>query len=156
MLYQSTIWAWSVIGYLLQVWLRAGPLLGQKTNCMKQIPMITVVDDDASVRKALSRLIKATGYDAVAYESAEAFIAANAVTETDCLILDIHLPGKSGLELQAELVESGTNRPIVFITAFDDERARSQALEAGAVEFLRKPLYNVRVLEAIQTALKSA
>jgi FixJ family two-component response regulator len=118
--------------------------------------MITVVDDDPSVRKALSRLIHAAGYSAETYESAEAFLAAGAAAKSDCVILDVHLPGKSGLELQAELAKSGTSRPIIFITAFDDERARSQALQTGASEFLRKPLDSERLLEAIESALREA
>ena len=118
--------------------------------------MISVVDDDQSVRKALGRLIRSAGYEATLYESAEAFLAASAATESECLILDVHLPGKSGLELQAELAESGKSHPIVFITAYDDERARSQAIDSGAVEFLRKPLDSERVLEAIQKALESS
>ena len=122
----------------------------------QQITMITVVDDDQSVLRALGRLIRSFGYAVTQYESAEAFLAAGAATESDCLVLDVHLPGKSGLELQAELAESGTSLPIVFITAHDDARAHSQAIDSGAVEFLRKPLDSERVVEAIQTALESS
>lgn len=115
--------------------------------------MITVVDDDPSVRKALSRMIHAAGYSAETYESAEAFTASGAAAKSDCVILDVHLPGKSGLELQLELAKAAPTRPIIFITAFDNDQARSQALEAGAVEFLRKPLDSQRLLEAIESAL---
>jgi FixJ family two-component response regulator len=115
--------------------------------------MITVVDDDPSVRKALSRLIAASGYDAAMYESAEAFLEAGVAAQTECLVLDVHLPGMSGLDLQAELAKSGVNCPIVFITAFDAERPRRQALEAGAAGFLRKPLDSEHLLEAIEAAL---
>lgn len=119
------------------------------------MPTISVVDDDLSVRKALSRLIAVAGYTAAAYDSAEAFIEAAAAETSDCVILDVHLPGKTGLELQAELVASRARCPVVFITAFDDESARSLALQAGAVEFLRKPLDTERLLDVIKSALES-
>lgn len=115
--------------------------------------MITVVDDDPSVRKALSRLIRSAGLCEATYESAEAFLAANVLTECDCLVLDVNLPGKNGLELQAELVASGRSCPIVFITAHADERTRDQAIENGAVDFLRKPLDGERLLKTIQATL---
>ena len=110
--------------------------------------MITVVDDDPSVRKAISRLIGAFG------ESAEAFLAADVAGETECLVLDVHLPGMSGLDLQAELVESGVKCPIVFITAFDEDRPRTEALAAGATEFLRKPIDSDRLITAIGKAIE--
>lgn len=116
--------------------------------------MITVVDDDPSVRKALSRLIGASGYESAVYESAEAFLDANVAGETECLVLDVHLPGMSGLDLQAELANSGVKFPIVFITAYDEERPRTQALAAGATEFLCKPLDSDRLIDAIQKAMK--
>ena len=114
--------------------------------------MITVVDDDPSVRKSLRRLIKAAGYDSIAYESAEEFLAAPTGAESDCLILDVHLPGMSGLALQADLTQTGSKCPIVFISAFSDEDVRSQAIEAGATDFLPKPLDSDRLLRAIQRA----
>lgn len=117
-------------------------------------PIICVVDDDVSVRKALCRMIAAGGYTAVAYDSAEAFMQAEAAETSACAILDVHLPGKSGLELQADLVALRSRCPLVFITAFDDESARLQALRAGAVQFLRKPLDTGRLLDAIKSALE--
>lgn len=116
--------------------------------------MISVVDDDPSVRKALGRLLKSCGYDAAVYESAEAFLAANVVGDTECLVLDVHLPGMSGLGLQAELVKSGVKCPIVFITAFDEVRPRAEALASGATEFLRKPVDCERLISAIGNAIK--
>jgi FixJ family two-component response regulator len=115
--------------------------------------MITVVDGDPSVRKALSRLIGASGYESAVYESAEAFLDADVADETECLVLDVHLPGMSGLDLQAELANTGVKFPIVFITAFDEERPRTQALAAGATEFLCKPLDSDRLIAAIQKAM---
>lgn len=116
--------------------------------------MITVVDDDPSVRKALSRMIGAFGYDAAVYDSAEAFLDANVASETECLVLDVHLPGMSGLDLQAQLANSGVRFPIVFITAFDEERPRKQALAAGATEFLCKPIDSDRLITAIGKAIE--
>jgi FixJ family two-component response regulator len=116
--------------------------------------MITVVDDDPSVRKALSRLIGACGYDAAVYDSAEAFLDADVAAETECLVLDVHLPGMSGLDLQTQLANSGVKCPIVFITAFDEERPRTEALAAGATEFLHKPLEIDRLITAIGKAIE--
>ena len=118
--------------------------------------MIIVVDDDPSVRKALSRLIGAYGYDVTVYESAEAFLAADMAAETECLVLDVHLPGMSGLDLQAVLVKSDVKCPIVFITAFDEDRPRREALAAGATEFLRKPIDSDRLITAISKAIAGA
>ena len=118
------------------------------------MPIICVVDDDPSVRKALSRLIEVAGYTAAAYDSAEAFIDAGAAETSDCVILDVHLPGMSGLELQAKLVTMRASCPVVFVTAFDDESARLQALEAGVVQFLRKPLDTEHLLDVIKSVLE--
>ncbi len=114
---------------------------------------IAVVDDDPSVRKALGRLCKSVGYSVSLYDSSESFLEANVTGETDCLILDVHLPGKSGLDLQAKLLASEHGCPIVFITAYDDEGARRKALQCGAINFLRKPLDTERLLEIIDTVL---
>lgn len=117
---------------------------------------VSIVDDDPSVRRALCRLCKSEGYDVDSFESAEAFLEAARADEieTDCLILDVHLPGRSGLQLQRDLCAAGSCCPIVFVTAYEDEQARVQALEGGAVEFLRKPLDSERLLDVIQLALK--
>ncbi len=128
----------------------------QPIDAPKQKPMISVIDDDASVRRAVSRLIRSASLDVVAYESAEDFIADEGVSGSDCLILDLHLPGKDGLQLQSELAAAGSRCPIVFITAFDDDKARTQALEAGASDFLLKPIDSERLIDAVRTALRSA
>ena len=114
---------------------------------------IAVVDDDPSVRKALGRLCKSVGYSVSLYDSSESFLEANVAGKTDCLILDVHLPGKSGLDLQTQLASSEKCCPIVFITAYDDEGARRKALKCGAVNFLRKPLDTERLLEVIEQVL---
>lgn len=116
---------------------------------------VSVIDDDDSVRKALCRLISFAGHVPTAFHSAEAFLQSRAVETSDCVILDVHLPGKSGLELQADLIAQHSCCPVIFITAFDDVRAESMAIKAGAVGFLRKPLDTNHLLEVIKSALAS-
>jgi FixJ family two-component response regulator len=122
-------------------------------NNMDKPPLVSIVDDDPSVRKALGRLCKSVGYGVELYDSSESFLNANAADKTDCLILDVNLPGKSGLELQAELIVADNHCPIVFITAFDDDHARTKALEDGAIDFLGKPLDVDQLLKIIERAL---
>ena len=114
---------------------------------------ISIVDDDSSVRRALSRLCRSAGYSVSCFESAEAFLDAAGTEETDCLILDVHLPGRSGPGLQAELSATDSRVPIIFITAYEEARVREKALASGASEFLQKPLDSERILDAIQRAL---
>ena len=123
---------------------------------MTDVSLVSIVDDDPSVRKAIDRLCKSVGYRVELYDSSESFLNANAVDRTSCLILDIHLPGKSGLELQAELIAIGKRCPIVFITAVEDELARVKAMQQGAIDFLGKPLDVDRLLEVIEQALRSS
>lgn len=115
---------------------------------------ISIVDDDALVRRALGRVCKLSGYAVELFESAEEFLEAKIADETDCLVLDVHLPGRSGLQLQRELQAAGKRVPIVFVTAYEDEQTRNKAMQTGAVEFLNKPLDNDHLLRIIQTALK--
>lgn len=114
---------------------------------------IAVVDDDPSVVRALARLIRLADYVVETFESAEAFLEGQAEGDSDCLILDVHLPGLSGVELQARLRDAGSSLPIIFITAFESERARTEALEAGASAFLKKPLDGLRLLDEIARVL---
>ena len=114
---------------------------------------ISIVDDDSSVRRALSRLCRSAGYSVSCFESAEAFLDAAGTEETDCLILDVHLTGRSGPGLQAELSATDSRVPIIFITAYEEERVREKALASGAREFLQKPLDSERILDAIGRAL---
>jgi FixJ family two-component response regulator len=120
---------------------------------MVDTPQIAIVDDDASVRKALSRVCRFAGYRVQLYDSCESFQIANAAENADFLILDVHLPGKSGLELQAELNTAGARCPMLFISAFDDEAVRQRAIDQGAIDFLGKPLDVKQVLEIIRQAL---
>jgi FixJ family two-component response regulator len=117
-------------------------------------PLIAVVDDDHSVRESLSSLIRSVGLAVKVFESAEEFIASADVGKTDCLILDVRMPGMSGLELQRLLAASHPHLPVVLITAHgSDEEMRSRALKDGAADYLSKPLSEETVLGAVQTAL---
>jgi FixJ family two-component response regulator len=119
-------------------------------------PLISVVDDDHSVRESLARLIRSVGFTVQVFESAEAFLSWGPDGHSDCLILDIRMPGMSGLELQRELSASERDLPIIFITAHgSDEQVRARALAAGAVDYLLKPLKEEEVLQAIDAALSS-
>ena len=114
---------------------------------------VFIVDDDASVRRALKRLIKVSGYKARTFGTAREFIDSGHSQDPGVLILDIRMPEMSGLELQKYLIDSGSDMPIIFITAHDDVQARRMALEAGAIEFLRKPIEDQMLLDAVQQAL---
>ncbi len=114
---------------------------------------IFIVDDDAPVRQALSRLLRSYGFDVFAYASAQDFLDSVSPDEQGCLILDVKMPGMNGLELQEKLRSSGRSLPIIFITAYDDPLDREKALANGAVTFLQKPLNDKVLLEAVQSAL---
>jgi FixJ family two-component response regulator len=114
---------------------------------------IFIVDDDASVRRALKRLIKASGYKAKTFGSAREFIDSGHYQSAGVLVLDVRMPGMNGLELQKYLSDSGSDMPIIFITAHEDSQASRKALEAGAIEFLKKPFEDQALLEGIQRAL---
>jgi FixJ family two-component response regulator len=111
------------------------------------------VDDEECVRESLSSLIRSAGYKAREYASAEDFIALGRRDETGCLILDLGMPGMSGLELQRHLAETGWLIPIVFLSARASEGEKRQALQAGATDFLEKPVNENALLHAIRTAL---
>lgn len=111
--------------------------------------LVAVVDDDESMRKAVGRLITSFGLGVEVFPSAEEFLDSAHYEDAACLILDVGLPGMSGLELQSRLVASKSDLPIIFITAHDDEAARLRALQAGAVDFLQKPFREEALLQAI-------
>jgi FixJ family two-component response regulator len=122
---------------------------------MSAAPLISIVDDDDSLRNSLNNLIRSVGFGVQGFSSAEAFLNSNQLQDTACLILDVRMPGMSGLELQRQLVATNRGIPIIFITSHGDEDARTRALEAGAVDFLYKPFREDALLNAIHTALKS-
>jgi FixJ family two-component response regulator len=116
-------------------------------------PRIYIVDDDGPVRKALSRLVLAAGYAVETFGSAEDYLAGEAAERPACLVLDMRMPGMSGLDLQKTIAGTPKGLPIVFITGHGDDDARRQALEAGAIEVLQKPLDGDGLLAAIARAL---
>jgi FixJ family two-component response regulator len=122
---------------------------------MSMLPLVSIVDDDESARESLPDLLKVLGFAAQAFSSAEEFLASGYVEQTRCLVLDIAMPGMSGLDLQRELKLRRQNIPIVFITAQTDEAIRSRVLEQGAVACLLKPFSDVALLDAINKALRT-
>jgi len=117
--------------------------------------IVMIVDDDDSIRKAVRRLMKAYGLAVETFGSAEEYLDSDRLDKTSCLILDVHMPGMNGLELQKRLVASGCVIPIIFITAFTDESARARAMTAGAVGYLAKPFADEDLLNCIHAALQS-
>ena len=115
--------------------------------------MVCVVDDDTSLLRALRRLLDATGFRVETFSSAEEFLGSEHRGRADCLVLDVHLGGLSGLDLQERLKTSGVNTPVVIITAHDDLRTRERAARAGAVEYLRKPFDDESLIDAIHKAI---
>ena len=117
-------------------------------------PKVFVVDDDASVRVALGRLMRSAGLAVETFASAESLLE-TWPSDAGCLILDVQMPGLSGLELQSELAALGSTIPIIFITAHDDPNARTRAMDAGATDFLQKPFDDEELIAAIHNALES-
>ena len=117
--------------------------------------LISVIDDDESVRRSTTLLIESFGYRAVAYESAENFLSSGHFNDTSCLIVDVRLPGMNGLQLQSQLAAGGCRIPIIFITSYGDEESRRQAMQAGAVAFLGKPFTDEKLLQTIRSALRN-
>ena len=117
-------------------------------------PLISVVDDDESVRESLPDLLKEFGFDAQAFSSAEDFLSSDWVGQTSCLILDVAMPGMTGPDLQRELTIRRQEIPIVFIPAHRDEHVRPRLLAQGAVECLYKPFTETDLLDALNTALR--
>jgi FixJ family two-component response regulator len=116
--------------------------------------LVSVVDDDESVRESLPDLLRQFGFAAQAFSSAEAFLASEVVSETSCLILDVAMPGMSGPDLQEELIRRQQAIPIVFITANGDKTVRPRLLAQGAVECLFKPFSETALLDALNAALR--
>jgi len=117
--------------------------------------LVSVVDDDESVRESLPDLLREFGFVVQAFSSAEEFLASNSVCQAKCLILDVAMPGMSGLDLQRELKLRHQDIPIVFITAHRDDAVRAHMLEQGAVDCLIKPFSETDLLGAIQLALRT-
>src|SRR2546422_2314519 len=118
-------------------------------------PLVSIVDDDISVRRSTRRLLCSSGLRAEAFASAEDFLQSGHVGETACLLLDVRMPGMDGLELQRRLAETDRIIPIIFLSARASEEEERRALRAGAANFLRKPVSKEALLHAIRTVLES-
>jgi len=120
---------------------------------LAQLRVISIIDDDASVRKATARLVRSLGYRAEVFASAEEYLQSGRVSDSSCLITDLHMPGMSGADLQDRLNAEGHRIPIVFMTAYFEERTRARVLEAGAYGFLRKPFDDASLIKHLEMAL---
>ena len=117
-------------------------------------PLVSIVDDDVSVRRSTRRLLHSAGLRVEAFASAEEFLMSGRAEETACLVLDLRMPGMNGLQLQRRLAEDSNPVPIVFVTAHSSPEEERQALQAGAMQFLQKPISKEVLLLAIRNALK--
>ena len=122
---------------------------------MNDVSLISVVDDDESLRESLEGLLKALGYGVQVFSSAESFLSSKILAQTRCLILDVRMPGMSGPELQRELAGQRIQIPTIFITAHGDEEVVSRVMADGALECLLKPFSEESLLNAITLALSS-
>ena len=127
----------------------------RKRRSATERPLLSVVDDDESVRESLPDLLREFGFESRAFSSAREFLLSDYLDATRCLILDVAMPGMTGLDLQQELKSRGQEIPIIFITGQKDESIRGQALKQGAVKFLYKPFSDTAVLDAINEALRA-
>jgi FixJ family two-component response regulator len=120
------------------------------------IPLISIVDDDDTVRAATKSLVGSLGFESRTFASAESFLQSSSLLETRCLILDVQMPNMSGIELQDRLSQLGFEIPIIFITAYPDDAIRERALQAGAVAFLHKPfeVHGQRFVDSLFVALE--
>jgi FixJ family two-component response regulator len=121
---------------------------------MPGVPIISIVDDDDFFRNSLDNLIRSVGFRVQGFPSAESFLNSDQVHDTACLVLDVRMPGMSGLELQRQIVTANWRIPIIFVTSYADGDEKVQALEAGAVDYLYKPFREEDLINAIDAALK--
>jgi FixJ family two-component response regulator len=122
-------------------------------NTASEAPLVSVVDDDASVRISMRRLLRSSGLRAEVFVSAEDFLESSQFGQTACLILDVRMPGMDGLDVQRRLAETGWRIPIIFMSARASEGEESRALRAGAADFLRKPMSKEALLRAVHAVL---
>jgi FixJ family two-component response regulator len=123
---------------------------------MRSAPLISIVDDDESMRESTKGLVRSLGYQAAAFASAEEFMQSDSLDNTSCLIADVQMPGLSGIDLQRWLIDRGVQMPTIFITAFPEEVTRLRAVKAGAVGYLGKPFSEESLLKCLDTALGSS
>ena len=118
-----------------------------------KVPVISIVDDDESVREATQSLVRSLGYRAVTFRSANEFLESPHLTATACLITDVQMPGLGGVDLQDRLIAEGRHFPVIFVTAFVDEGLQAHVLTRGAVGYLAKPFNEDRFIECIDAAI---
>jgi FixJ family two-component response regulator len=121
---------------------------------LPEIPVVSIIDDDMSVRAATSRLVRSHGYRVLAFSSADDFLKSKHLDDTWCVIADVQMSGTSGIDLQRWLRAHGRSLPMIFITAFPEENIRARALESGAVGFLSKPFEGQKLMECVDSALR--
>ena len=122
---------------------------------MQNTPVISIVDDDEGVRLALHSLVRSLGYGSNVFASAEEFLESLHLSLTSCLISDVQMPGMNGIELQSRLKLLGCGAPVIFVTAYPDDRSRMRALEGGAIGFLEKPFEEPALIGLIEIALRA-
>jgi FixJ family two-component response regulator len=120
---------------------------------LSKVPVISIVDDDESVLESTKELVRSLGYIAATFSSAEDFLKWNRLDDTSCVIADVQMPGLSGLELQSRLTDAGRHVPIIFVTAFPNDRTRARAMKAGAFGFLSKPFSDESLIGCLDRAL---
>ena len=128
---------------------------GGGERATEQAPLVAIVDDDASVRQSTDRLIRSFGYRTQVFASGQEFLSSGAAETTACLVLDVRMPGMDGLDVQRSLAERGARIPIVFVTGQASDEEERCARSAGAVEFLRKPLPQASLRQAIESAVRT-
>ena len=124
------------------------------STALSNPPVISIIDDDDSVRAATHNLVRSLGYVVHPFASAEEFLQSPCLNDTSCVITDVRMPAMSGLELQAHMLAEGYRVPFIFVTAFSGENARAQALKAGASCFLTKPFTAEALINCLDTALR--
>jgi len=127
----------------------------QRTGAPEQQPTIIVIDDDASMRRALENLLKSVGFGVELFASPQEFLQSERPDRPGCIVLDVRFPGRSGLDMQRDLANCDTQLPIIFITGYGDVPMSVRAMKAGAVEFLTKPFRDQDLLDAVGTALEA-
>jgi len=120
---------------------------------LSKVPVISIVDDDEPVLESTKELVRSLGYIAATFSSAEEFLQSNRLDDTSCLIADVQMPGLGGLELQRRLIDAGYQMPIIFVTAFPEDRTRMRAMKAGAFGFLSKPFSDESLIGCLDRAL---
>ena len=123
---------------------------------MAKSHVISIIDDDPSVREATQSLIRSLGYDAEVFASAEEYLQSDSLNDSSCLITDLHMPGMSGTDLQDRLIADGHEIPIIFVTAYYEDRIRDRVMDAGAFGFLRKPFNDESLIACLDKALSTS